>query len=171
MGKLSFLLTAGLGAAGGYAAARRLSSASDGDPGVGAGTDGQQPGRQTERIVHIARIRAGNEGEVRRLVNGRFPVSAMAVPGLQALSSFVGSAYVLTEYAFTGNFASVFTAFRNQPAVATYLEELGKLLDDEPAPQPNAPAQQVLASQALHWNRTDGLTFTPHVRPRDAEPA
>ncbi len=166
MGKLSFLLTAGLGAAGGYAAARRLGGASSDDSGMDG--NGQYPGRQTERIVHIARIRAGNEGEVRRLVNERFPVSAMAVPGLHGLSSFVGSAYVLTEYAFTGEFTTVFSAFRNQPAVAAYLEALGKLLDDEPAPQPNASAQQVLASQALHWNRTDGLTFTPHVRPREA---
>jgi hypothetical protein len=167
MVKLSFLLTAGLGFAGGFAAAKRLGAAAGGD-GFNAEAGQRRPAQQTERIVHIARIRAGNEGEVRRLVNQRFPVSAMAVPGLQGLSSFVGSAYVLTEYAFTGEFTPVFTAFRNQPAVASYLQELGTLLDDEPAPEPNAPALQVLASQALHWNRTDGLTFTPHVRPREA---
>ncbi len=165
VGKLSFLLSAGLGAAGGYAAARRLVGAAG--ESFNGSTDGRFPGQQIARIVHIARIRSGNEGEVRRLVNERFPVSAMAVPGLEELSSFVGSSYVLTEYAFTGDFTPVFTAFRQQPAVSSYLQELGKLLDDEPAPHPNAPAQQVLASQALHWNRTDGLSFTPHVRPRE----
>ena len=172
MGTISHLLTAVLGGAGGFVAAKRLAGSGH-DAGSQpwkrqrAGDDAMAATGPVQRIVHIARIRSGNEASLRRLVEERFPVSAMAAPGLLELSTFVGSTYLLTEYAYSGEYTAVFNAYRNNPAVSTYLQELGELLDDEPAPQPDTPAQQFLATQALHWDRTEGLAFTPRVRPRD----
>jgi hypothetical protein len=107
---------------------------------------------------------------VRRLIE-RFPVMALSTPGIAELNAFVGSTYVILEYGFQGEFTEVFGAFRADPAVAAYLEELGHLLDDEPAPLPEMTGGQSLASQALHWDGAAGLSFTPHVRPKDSEPA
>jgi hypothetical protein len=127
-------------------------------------------GEPQERLVHIAHIQRGNEADVRRLIE-RFPVMALSTPGIAELNAFVGSAYVILEYGFRGEFAAVFGAFRADPAVAAYLEELGHLLDDAPAPLPEMTGGQSLASQALHWDRAAGISFTPHVRPKDSEPA
>jgi hypothetical protein len=159
MGKLSFLLTAGLGAAGGFVAAKRMAGGAN---GTSAAAD------STERLVHIARIRSGSEGDLRRLLEERFPVAALAAPGLTELNMFIGNGYLLTEYGYRGEFEPVFQSFRAQPGVADYLQQLGELLDDEPAPQPDMTAAQMLTSQALHWDRENGLSFTPRVRPAEA---
>ena len=157
MNKLQLLLATGVGAAGGFVAARRIT-------GGGSGTAGQDT---MERIVHIARIRVGNEADLRRLVRDRFPVSALAESGIQEFTIFIGSTYLLTEYGFTGEYTPVFTAFRNNPVVNAFLEEIGQLLDDEPAPLPDAPAMQVLASQAFHWKISQDVEFTPRVRSKE----
>ena len=176
MSKLGFLLTAGLGAVGGFVAAKRWGAdAEEGLPiadghvtapvqGLGASPEPQ------ERLAHIARIQSGNEADVRGIIE-RFPVLALSEPGIEELNAFVGSSYVILEYGFRGEFADVFRAFRANPAMTAYLNELGRLLDDEPAPLPDATGHQYLASQALHWDRDNGLTFTPHVRAKDSEPA
>ena len=62
MGKLGWLISTGLGAAGGYVAARQLAARQARD---GAG---RPEGGASQRLVHIARIRAGNEADLRRLV-------------------------------------------------------------------------------------------------------
>lgn len=167
MGKLSVLLTAGLGVAGGFVAARRFAWTSDQSNGEETFKQTNQwsaPPEAVQRLVHVARIQGGSEAALRRLLEEHFPVSAMSVPGLHDLGVFIGNAYLLTEYSFSGEFEPIFTAFRAQPAVATYLTELGRLLDDEPAPQPDMAALQILASQALHWDQISGLAFTPRVR-------
>jgi hypothetical protein len=171
VGKLGLLLTAGLGAMGGFVAARRLATASDRDGNEPVSAQRDQPAAPAEsmqRLVHVARIRTGSEAALRRLLEEHFPVAAMAVPGLHELGVFVGNDYLLTQYGFSGEFAPVFNTFRAQPAVASYLQELGHMLDDEPAPLPDMTAMQVLASQALHWDEVGGLSFTPRVRSREA---
>ena len=124
-------------------------------------------GEALERLVHIARIRSGSEGDLRRLVTERFPHGALDGTGIQEVTVYVGSTYLLTEYGFTGEYTPVFTAFRNNPVVNAFLEEIGQLLDDEPAPLPDAPAMQVLASQALHWKISQDVEFTPRVRSKE----
>ena len=168
MGKLGFLATAGLGAAAGYMAAKRMPGM-PGIPGMsGRSSDGAGPQETMQRLVHIARIQSGSEANVRRLVEERFPVSALAGTGIREATVFVGSTYVLTEYGFSGEYTPTFTAYRNDPTVNAFLEEIGRLLDDEPAPLPDAPAMQFLASQALHWDSSRGVEYTPRVRPKEA---
>jgi hypothetical protein len=121
-----------------------------------------------QRLLHVARIRAGSEADLRRLLEQRFPVDATGFAGLNETGVFIGNGYMLTEYGFSGEFEPLFRAFCAQPGVASYLEELGDLLDDEPAPVPDLTALQVLASQALQWDRRSGLSFTPRVRPAQA---
>ena len=158
MKAFGLVAAAGVGALGGYAAAQRLAR------GSSNGTDAQS----VERIVHIARIRSGSEGDLRRLVTERFPTEELAAAGIRKASVFIGSTYLLTEYAFDGEYTPTFTALRGNPRVNAFLEEIGAHLDDEPAPLPDAPAMQMLASQALHWERDGQTAYTPRVRPKEA---
>jgi hypothetical protein len=119
-------------------------------------------------MVHIARIRAGSEAELRRLATEPVPTEALAAAGIEELTLFVGSAYAVTAYAFRGEYTPTFTALRRNPDVGAFLEALGSHLDDEPAPVPDIPAQQTLASQALHWDTASGVSTTPVVRPKAA---
>ncbi len=178
MGSLGLLFAAGAGAVGGYVAGQRRALA-ERNPTATAGAGRPRPLEQDtshdtaeeeplQRLVHVARIRQGSEADVRRLVEERFPVTALYEPGIRELSTYVGSTYVLSEYGFHGAFDAVFNAFRANPAVAAYLQELGQLLDDEPAPLPDAAGHQYLASQALHWDSTAGLSFTPWMREKAA---
>ncbi len=174
MGSLGLLLAAGAGAVGGYVAgqrralAERIPTAATGE-GRPVPLEHDTPAEEPlQRLVHVAHIRQGSEADVRRLVEERFPVSALYEPGIRELSTYVGSTYVLSAYGFHGAFEQVFTAFRANPAVAAYLQELGQLLDDEPAPLPDASGHQYLASQALHWDSAAGLSFTPRMREKTA---
>ena len=161
MRMLGLLVSAGLGAAGGLLAGRRMAG--------GGMTDGAAPPEGVQRLVHIAHIRSGSEGDLRRLVEDRFPVSALAGTGIQEVTVFIGSTYLLSEYAFSGEYTPTFAGFRNNPTINAYLEEIGRLLDDEPAPLPDAPAMQFIASQALHWDSRSGrVTYTPRMRPKEA---
>jgi hypothetical protein len=119
-------------------------------------------------MVHIDRIRAGSEGELRRLAAKPVPAEALADAGIDELTLFVGSAYVVTAYTFRGEFTPTFTALRRNSAFATFLDSLGSHLDDEPAPRPDTPAEQTLASQALHWDGVAGVSTTPAMRPKAA---
>jgi hypothetical protein len=121
-----------------------------------------------QRIVHIARIRAGSEAELRRLAAEPVPTDVLAEAGVEELTLFVGSAYAVTAYAFRGEYTPTFTAVRRNPAFAAFLEALGSHLDDTPAPHPDTPAEQTLASQALHWDAASGVSSTPVVRPKAA---
>ncbi len=149
----ALVLVAGVGAATGFTAAKRLGAHGGG-------------GRKTERIVHIARIRAGNEADVRRLVEEQFPAAALAGTSIREVTTFIGSGQLVTTYAFDGEFTPTFAAVREHPAMTAYLTELGRHLDDAPAPQVDAPAAQRLASQAAHWTEAAGATYTPRVRPK-----
>jgi hypothetical protein len=162
MGKLGFVVTAGLGAAGGFLAAQRLAGGGHEEPAFELGGDA------TNRLMHIARIRQGSEGEVRRVLEERFPRSALDSTGIQEMTVFVGSGYLLTQYGFSGEFTPVFTAFRADPGVAAYLEAMGQLLDDQPAPMADEPGGQYVASQAAHWSPSGGLEFAPHLRSKEA---
>ena len=122
----------------------------------------------TTRLVHIARIREGSEGDLRRMVSERFPVDELANAGIDDVKVFIGSTYLLTEYAFSGEYTPTFTALRNNGSVNGFMEELGRMLDDEPLPLPDAPAMQFLASQALAWSKDGTREGTPHVRSKDA---
>lgn len=161
MGRIGMLTTAGIGAglgvAGGFVAAKRFG-------GNGAGTTDGGP---ITRLVHIARIRSGSESELRRMVQDRFPASALGEIGMAEVAIYIGSSYMLTEYGFSGEFTPTFNALRAHPQLKMFLEEAGRLLDDEPAPLPDAPAAQYLASQALHWNEGGALEFSPRVRSKD----
>lgn len=131
-------------------------------------TQGAGSGERIQRIVHIARIREGSEGNLRQMVEQRFPVDALSGTNIQELTVFVGSTYLLTEWAFTGEYTPTFTAIRNDSTINAFMEELGRHLDDEPVPLPDAPAMQFLASQALHWDQSGGREGTPHMRPKEA---
>jgi hypothetical protein len=157
MGKFGMALFAGVGATAGYVVAKRR---------VGSDHDEGAPPHQ--RMVHLARIREGTEADVRRLVATRFPQAALEQSGIREMTIFVGSGYCVTEYGFTGEFTPVFAAFRADQSVAVFLEALGGLLDEEPAPFADEPGGQYLASQALHWAPGAPAQFTPHVRPQAA---
>ena len=167
MNKLVLVGTAGVGAAGGFLAGKGMAG---GATKGAASIDGaaSQSHETMQRIVHIARIRDGNEADLRRLVENRFPASAVAGTAIREITTFIGSTYMLTEYGFTGEYTPTFAAFRGNPVINRFLEEAGRLLDDEPAPLPDAPAMQFLASQALRWDREHGVQGTPHVRPKEA---
>jgi hypothetical protein len=74
----------------------------------------------------------------------------------------------VTAYTFRGEYTPTFSALRRNSDCAAFLEALGAHLDDEPAPRPDTPAEQTLASQALHWDRVAGVSTTPQVRPKAA---
>jgi hypothetical protein len=121
-----------------------------------------------ERLVHIAQIREGDESKVRQLVQERFPAQAFEQTGVQSVTMFVGSTYLISEYEFTTEYTPTFTTLRSDPTINGFIEQLGRLLDDEPMPVPDAPAMQFLASQALRWQRGHGTEHTPRVRPKSA---
>jgi len=152
MGKLGMLAAAGIGAAGGYVAAKRL-----GGNGASEGT--------TEHLVHIARVKTGSEGELRGLIESRFPETAVAAAGVSEMTIYLGSGFMLTEYAFDGAFNATFRALREHPEFKSFLDDLSRLVNDEPVPQPDHTATQNLASQAMRWDAADGVRFTSSSKP------
>ena len=56
--------------------------------GVGRG---RGAGETPERIVHVARIQSGNEGEVGRLMADQSPAAAPAQSSIAAMTMFFGS--------------------------------------------------------------------------------
>ncbi len=131
-------------------------------------TEGTGQLQATERIVHIARIRDGNEADVRRMVQDRFPHVELEGMGISGVTVFIGSTYMVTEWLYTGEYTPTFSALRNNGTVTAFLEEIGRMLDDQPAPLPDAPAMQFLASQAFHWRAGQAPEGTPRVRPKEA---
>lgn len=122
---------------------------------------------ETTRLVHIARIRTGSEADLRRMVSERFPADEVGNAGIDDVKVFIGSTYLLTEYAFSGEYTPIFTALQKNQTVSGFMDELGRMLDDEPLPRPDATAAQTLASQALAWSKDGTREGTPHVRSKD----
>ena len=167
VGRRNMLVSGGVGVAAGVAAATLMPSA------VRSVRDRRRAGaaprlKAMERLVHIARIRQGNEADVRRLIEERFPRDAIARVGIREMTVFVGSGYCITEYGYDREYTPLFRALRDDPEIAAYLQELGRLLDDAPAPRADEPGRPYLASQALRWDGAGGVEFTPRLRSSEA---
>jgi hypothetical protein len=125
------------------------------------------------RILHVARMREGQEAELRGYLESRWPEVDFSDAGLVEVNVFIGSGYCATLYEYEGDFKPVFRKLSASASAQRFFSGLAHLLEDFPFPLPEETAQVPLAGDAFRWperpETADYRTVPGHITTRDRE--
>lgn len=103
------------------------------------------------QILHIARMREGQEGALRAVIARCWSEVDFGAAGFTGVNIFIGSGYCATLYQFENDFKPAFSELTSSAAAQHFFGGLSEHLEDFPLPLPDDTAQIPLAGDAFRW--------------------